>query len=766
MKKRLVASLLVVAMVVGSFAGCGKKDEKSKGGNKQLVIASEDFSNKFSPYFSESAADNNIVELTQVGLFPLDREGNTLYNSSKGEKSEYDGKEYTYEGIADMKVTKNPDTTVYNIKLRDDIKFSDGEKMTIDDVIFGMYVVCDPSYTGSSTLSSAPIIGMQNYRYNSTLSTSVTDEEVTNWLNTNVATNAKLQEKITGIMKALLTVEFDDCKLVLSSEEYKKAYASIIGTATTPVQLMVNNLGQGKLDAATLTEENVVDEVLKLYGTDYKTLSKSLKFEGEGTETIFDADIQEAAKTLYIEESVAAGKGQEVPNIEGIKKINDYELEITTEGYESTTIEKLNVTVGPMHYYGDKAKYNYEANQFGFTRGDTSEVDKKTEKPVGAGPYKFVKYKDKVVYLKANKHYYKGEPKIKEIQYKATANADNIPGVQKGTIDMAEISGSKTNFEQIKKLNSNGKDTGDLITTQKTQFLGYGYIGLCANNIKVGNDGTSDASKAFRKGIATIMSAYREVSIDSYYGDAASIIQYPISNTSWAAPKQSDAGYVNAFSTDKDGKPIYKDSMKSEEKYAAAKKAALGYFELAGCTVENGKVTGAPEGTSLKIEAMIGADGSGDHPSFAILTDTKTALEELGITLEIQDLSDATTMWDKLKKGQGEIFVAAWGATPDPDMYQIYHSSQTEAGSNHYRIADAELDDLILKARKSDNKEYRKATYKKCLDIIMNWAVEVPVYQRENAVIFSSERINTKTIAKDLTPFYEWHNEVEKMEMK
>ena len=86
--------------------------------------------------------------------------------------------------------------------------------------------------------------------------------------------------------------------------------------------------------------------------------------------------------------------------------------------------------------------------------------------------------------------------------------------------------------------------------------------------------------------------------------------------------------------------------------------------------------------------------------------------------------------------------------------------------SNHYRIADANLDDLILKARKSDNQEYRKATYKKCLDIIMDWAVEIPVYQRENAVIFSSERINTKTIAKDLTPFYEWHNEVEKMEMK
>ena len=92
MKKRLVAGLLVFTMVAGTLAGCGKKDEK-KSKNDTLVVASGNFNGEFSPFTYETAYDANIIDLTQAGLFPVDREGVVLYNSSKGEKKEYDGKE-------------------------------------------------------------------------------------------------------------------------------------------------------------------------------------------------------------------------------------------------------------------------------------------------------------------------------------------------------------------------------------------------------------------------------------------------------------------------------------------------------------------------------------------------------------------------------------------------------------------------------------------------------------------------------------------------
>ncbi|MBE5935016.1 MAG: ABC transporter substrate-binding protein [Lachnospiraceae bacterium] len=768
MKRKIVACLLVAAMMAGSLVGCGKKEGGSGSkGAQSLVVASANFSQEFSPFFASSAYDMNIVDLTQVSLFGLDREGALIKNGIEGETVPYNGTDHTYTGIANMEINKGTDTTEYKIKIRDDIKFSDGEKLTIDDVIFSMYVFADPSYAGSSTFASLPIIGLENYQYNSTVTANVTDEEINKWISKNVSTNTDFQAKITEIMTKVLEAEFADCQFVMESEQNKKDYASYIGTAKSPVEIMVNNLGQKKLDAATLTDENIVAEVLKLYGSDYKKLSKSLVMQGDGTDTLFDADVANVAKTMLLEEKVASGEGKEVPNIEGIKKISDTEMTITTEGFDVTSELKLSIAVAPLHYYGSDAEYDYDNNKFGFTRGDLEKVKEKTNNPLGAGPYVYKKYENKIVYLEANEHYYKGAPKIKKIQYKETQDTDNIPGVQSGTIDAAEISGSKNNFEQIKGLNSNGETSGDIIYTNTVQYLGYGYIGMTADNVKVGNDGASEASKLFRKGLATVIAAYRDVSIDSYYGESASVIQYPISNTSWAAPRQSDPGYTNAYAVDVDGKQIYTDGMKAEEKYAAAAKAALGFFEKAGCTVKDGKVTGAPAGTTLKVEALIGAGGKSDHPSFGVLTDSKEALKKLGIELIITDLADPGTLFDKMNNGQAEIFVAAWGASSDPDMYQVYHSSMADGkGSNNYQIKDKELDKLIMKARISDNKEYRKATYKKCLDIIMDWGVEIPIYQREDATIFSSERVNTETLAKDITSFYSWKNEIEKLEMK
>ena len=61
-------------------------------------------------------------------------------------------------------------------------------------------------------------------------------------------------------------------------------------------------------------------------------------------------------------------------------------------------------------------------------------------------------------------------------------------------------------------------------------------------------------------------------------GDSASVINYPISNTSWAAPQVTDDGYQIAYSTDVNGNPIYTDGMSTEEKYEAAAQAALGFL--------------------------------------------------------------------------------------------------------------------------------------------------------------------------------------------
>ena len=56
--------------------------------------------------------------------------------------------------------------------------------------------------------------------------------------------------------------------------------------------------------------------------------------------------------------------------------------------------------------------------------------------------------------------------------------------------------------------------------------------------------------------------------------------------------------------------------------------------------------------------------------------------------------------------------------------------------------------------------------YKEAMEIILDWGVELPVYQRSEATIFSTERVNIDTVTPDITTFYGWMSEIQNMELK
>ncbi|NLJ65438.1 MAG: hypothetical protein GX337_08665 [Christensenellaceae bacterium] len=488
------------------------------------------------------------------------------------------------------------------------------------------------------------------------------------------------------------------------------------------------------------------------------------------------SDVVKDANNAFIKEygpKDEAMGGEGVANIAGIKKLDDYTVEVKTNGYEAPAVYSiLGINVTPLHYYGDAEQYDYENNKFGHPFGDLTIVGgDKNSNPMGAGAYKFVKYENRIVYFEANENYYKGEPKIKHIQFKETASNEVVSALASGTADAGEMSGNKDNFASVQSYNSNGEITGDIITTSKVDNLGYGYIGINAETVCVNGEPGSDASKNMRKGFATVLAVYRDVAYDSYYGEAAAVINYPISNTSWAAPQPTDPDYKVAFSVDVDGNDIYTSEMSAEEKYEAAKQAAVGFFKAAGYTFDDaaGKFTAAPEGAKMSYEIIVPGDGKGDHPNFAVLTGAKETLGEIGIELKINDPANSNELWNALDSGKQEMWTAAWQSTIDPDMYQVYHSSNIigkgGSDSNHYHIQDEKLDDDIIRARQSDDQAYRKVVYKEALDIIVDWAVEVPAYQRQNCQIFSTERIYIDTLTPDITTFWGWMRDIELLEM-
>ena len=454
----------------------------------------------------------------------------------------------------------------------------------------------------------------------------------------------------------------------------------------------------------------------------------------------------------------------ETPNISGIQKTGNMSMRLVLTEVSATAIYNLVTAVVPLHYYGQESLYDYENNQFGFPKGDLSHVRSVTTKPMGGGPYKFVSFQGGTVTLEANEHYWKGKPKTQFIQFKEGQDADKVPGVVAGTLDITDPSYSVEMAKAIKDANG-GKISGSVLTTHMVSNLGYGYIGMNAKNVCVGGAPGSDASKNLRKAIATVISVYRDVAVDSYYGEYANVINYPISDTSWAAPRVTDEGYRAAFSTDVDGAPIYRADMTAEERYDAAKQAALGFFRGAGYSVESGKVVASPEGAAMEYEVLVGAGGTGDHPTFMALTLAAEALKSIGFNLIVTDISNFSELSNAVNAGTAELFAMAWGASSDPDMYQIYHS---QGGSNEksYHLKDAHLDELILLARQSTDQSYRKLLYRQCLEIINDWAVEIPVYQRQNVVIFSTERIDMDTVTPDMTTFWGWENDIELLQLR
>ena len=766
--KRTLALLLALVMSLSLLAGCGNQDNTSGGattGETPLVVGYSPFSSKFSPFFSETAYDQDVYVMTQLGLLTSDRTGAIIYKGIEGETVNYNGTDYTYYGPADLEVVENADGTVdYNFTLREDLKFSDGEPLTVDDVIFSMYVLCDPTYEGNSTLYAQPIVGMAEYRAGmTTLSKALAaagrdNTDFTNW------TEEQQTKFWDNFDKGLVPFAQEICDYVVSAGA---------AAETDSVAAKASQWG------FTLADDATVEDFAMAIGEKYGWIFSAMEGEtaGSALADLMDADVYNDYPVMGVK------TGESAANISGIKKIDDYHMTVTMSKIDAVAIYQLGISIAPLHYYGDKSLYDYDNNSFGFPKGDLSSVRAKTTQPMGAGPYKFIKFENGTVNFEANENYFQGAPKTKYVNFlECISDDDKLNGVTTGTIDITDPSMSSDTAEAIVTANSNGELTGDKVTTDLVNNLGYGYIGMNSVVMSVGGEPSSQASKDLRKAFGTILSVYRDVAIDSYYGERASVINYPISDTSWAAPRPSDDDYKVAFSTDVNGNDIYTSDMSAEDKYAAAKTAALGYLEAAGYTVADGKVTAAPEGAKMEYEVWIPADGKGDHPSFMILTLAKDALAEIGMTLTIKDLTNSSDMWTALEAQQVAMWAAAWGATPDPDMYQIYYSDVANAGSatdgqnplggsaqggsNYmYCIADPELDQLIMDARNTTDQTYRKAMYKACLDIVIDWAVEIPVYQRQNAIIFSSERVNMDTVTPDITTFYGWLSEVQNIEL-
>lgn len=129
-------------------------------------------------------------------------------------------------------------------------------------------------------------------------------------------------------------------------------------------------------------------------------------------------------------------------------------------------------------------------------------------------------------------------------------------------------------------------------------------------------------------------------------------------------------------------------------------------------------------------------DKDGERFSFTIITNQgnderkKTAeiiqqnLKEIGIEVKLKILEWQAFIHDFVDKGKFEAIILGWSLTPDPDMYDIWHSSKTKEGEfNFVGYKNEEVDRLLVEGRQNFDIEKRKEIYHRIHEIL---ADEVP----------------------------------------
>ncbi len=159
-RKITMISLIMVGVISAASCKKCKPDQKTTFDNETvpLVFSSQEVDKVFNPFFSTSAADSNVVGLTQIGMIGNDSDGNPTYG---------DDESVVTKDLAIVTTGNDGDEnqrTTYYFVLKNNVRFSNGSYLTIKDVLFNLYVYLDPVYTGSSTIYSTDIVGLKEYR--------------------------------------------------------------------------------------------------------------------------------------------------------------------------------------------------------------------------------------------------------------------------------------------------------------------------------------------------------------------------------------------------------------------------------------------------------------------------------------------------------------------------------------------------------------------------------------------------------------------------
>lgn len=440
-------------------------------------------------------------------------------------------------------------------------------------------------------------------------------------------------------------------------------------------------------------------------------------------------------------------------------------LRVKINGIDPKAIWNLGFSVAPYHYYSDPENpdcaVDIENNKFGviwnsfdfmkkIIQGNNKNGVSKNKVPLGAGAYAASDSgyttetptgaqfnSNNVVSFRAYDGFFLGAPKIKRVQYQVVSSTNALDTLKSGSVHFVTPQFTKANKDTIDSLKSTG------IESKSTWQLGYGYIGINAGKVKDVN---------LRRAIMSAMNT--RLALQYYSTGTVANISWPMSVVSWAYPRTAagadPADVLKNMETNNNHD--YTQFVSDD----AAIKKIQDYMSKAGVSA------GDP---SLKIKFTIAGSNLTEHPTYAVFKHAAELLNSCGWTVEVVPDSNALI---KLSTGSLTVWAAAWGSTIDPDMYQVYHKNSTATSvlSWGYReiLTDTstykyeydtitQLSTVIDAARQTNDQAVRTDLYKEAMGYVLDLAVEMPVYQRQELYAYNAKVIDTSTFPEVINSY-------------
>ncbi len=843
-KVRILAVTIGATMLAGTaaaFAGCN-------GDNADyLVIMTENLEGLFNPFYASAAPDVDVVGMTQISMLTTEYKLNPATGTEEAMLAYGDDHAVV---VKDLQYEQKGDETEYLFVLKNGITFSDGKPLTMNDVLFNMYVYLDPVYTGSSTMYSTDIVGLQTYRTQQNLSGntdqdaqlmaeatgratirinelinlyrtvgkngdsySATEQQMRTAINAHAPstgykqsiavrgniTDDKAREQLLADYNTTLTTfreelgtDYDGAKDSYTEEPYKSSpvkfdeivsfmYAEGFVEVEYEKDPVTNKENKNKFTKVTpqYSKDIVSDResaIQYVYDAKVRTNFDEILLAW-GTANKMRTSFSAHATDVILHERVD-GDTLTYPKIDGIDSlghntdlatvtVNNTEYKVAREhnadgtpanegeydvlrvrinGVDPKAIWNFGFAVAPQHYYAEGVEVDIANNKFGVEWGSFEFMTKKIQSirnatvPMGAGAYIATDSKNgdnpsgtdffsaNTVYYKANDNFLMGAPKTKNIRYQVTSSTNALNALESGNVHYVTPQFTQQNKEKL---------DGDLakkgIKSLDSWQLGYGYIGINAGKIPNIN---------LRKAIMSAMDI--RLSLSYYSQGTAKPIYWPMSTVSWAYPM--DGGAENADNG--------RDYMMYENKSKAMEN--IKRYQTAA---------GYPNGYPNKIKFTIAGSNLSEHPTYLTFQTAADILNECGWNIEVEPDLQALT---KLSTGSLTVWAAAWSATIDPDMYQVYHknSKATSTLAWGYREILAapssyptetrilnNLADKIDDGRETEDRAERTAIYREAMGYVLDLAIEMPVYQRRQLFAYNANVIKESSLPSTVNPY-------------